>query len=393
MSNNRRTVRRIIREATTDQPLGIRRPNTYAIHENLFVRQMNEQERRRRHMVTSNTIEPPQSVGLSTDHSSEQFQFALVQFTMATTSSVLTAAEDDINEQCIICINMIQLKETIRVLKCKHKFHKSCIDRWLMSRLQCPICRQNVAASPEFCHLESPESLPPSSPPTVIDLTSPPGSPPDLTPTLTPLPLAVPPESTFDCTASRLPRSSPVHLPLMPPPHCPWWGAGSMQFCPVPMHMALLPSCVYHTLGTPSQLGVLPSHPRPPDNVIMHCPTTLPLWPAQHQSTCSNPFCTAPLTTYMWMPATASSTSDDFLPVFNRHPHSPAHSHFCDIPSHPPEHAPSMIPLTLPTSSLEPGTLNSTFLPSPNMNEEDLLFWFGESRQVILLSKILLAWK
>ncbi|KAI3967661.1 hypothetical protein MKX01_039571 [Papaver californicum] len=50
------------------------------------------------------------------------------------------------DENCSICLCELSNGETVRVLpKCKHIFHKECIDEWLPFRsLYCPICRAPV---------------------------------------------------------------------------------------------------------------------------------------------------------------------------------------------------------------------------------------------------------
>lgn len=46
--------------------------------------------------------------------------------------------------ECPICLDTFQINEEVRVLSCKHCFHKNCIDSWLKSMLKCPICRNSV---------------------------------------------------------------------------------------------------------------------------------------------------------------------------------------------------------------------------------------------------------
>ncbi len=48
-------------------------------------------------------------------------------------------------ENCFVCFEKYQCGELKRELpKCKHFFHKKCIDKWLKKKAQCPICRDNV---------------------------------------------------------------------------------------------------------------------------------------------------------------------------------------------------------------------------------------------------------
>lgn len=47
-------------------------------------------------------------------------------------------------DYCSICINDIDINNIIRVLKCKHQFHQTCIDTWLIHNNICPLCRTLV---------------------------------------------------------------------------------------------------------------------------------------------------------------------------------------------------------------------------------------------------------
>ncbi|KAJ6305081.1 hypothetical protein OIU78_020595 [Salix suchowensis] len=50
------------------------------------------------------------------------------------------------DKSCAICLDDYAHGELIRVLpRCKHMFHKDCIDNWLSSRNpSCPICRDQI---------------------------------------------------------------------------------------------------------------------------------------------------------------------------------------------------------------------------------------------------------
>ena len=42
--------------------------------------------------------------------------------------------------ECSICLDDIN-KKTMKILPCKHIFHKKCINRWLKNSIQCPLCK------------------------------------------------------------------------------------------------------------------------------------------------------------------------------------------------------------------------------------------------------------
>ncbi|KFK29980.1 hypothetical protein AALP_AA7G202100 [Arabis alpina] len=46
---------------------------------------------------------------------------------------------------CSVCLSEFEEEETLRLLpKCKHAFHLSCIDTWLRSHTNCPLCRAPI---------------------------------------------------------------------------------------------------------------------------------------------------------------------------------------------------------------------------------------------------------
>jgi hypothetical protein len=52
------------------------------------------------------------------------------------------AMTDMLNDKCQVCLEDYAESQELRMLQCKHGFHKDCVDRWLMEgRNCCPICR------------------------------------------------------------------------------------------------------------------------------------------------------------------------------------------------------------------------------------------------------------
>lgn len=48
--------------------------------------------------------------------------------------------------ECAVCMDSFLHGELIRTLPCCHRFHACCVDPWLTSRWQCPLCKHEVAA-------------------------------------------------------------------------------------------------------------------------------------------------------------------------------------------------------------------------------------------------------
>lgn len=50
--------------------------------------------------------------------------------------------------ECSVCLNEFREGETLRLLpKCSHAFHIPCIDTWLRSHTNCPLCRAGIVSN------------------------------------------------------------------------------------------------------------------------------------------------------------------------------------------------------------------------------------------------------
>lgn len=57
-------------------------------------------------------------------------------------SEIHSDPEDE--TECSICLNDIALGDQIRTTECGHKYHRCCLDLWLLRRGDCPLCKQEV---------------------------------------------------------------------------------------------------------------------------------------------------------------------------------------------------------------------------------------------------------
>ncbi|KAK8728129.1 hypothetical protein OTU49_009127, partial [Cherax quadricarinatus] len=55
-------------------------------------------------------------------------------------------------EVCVVCLEEYRPHQELRVLPCKHEFHRACVDPWLLQHRTCPLCNYNII---EGCY-ESP---------------------------------------------------------------------------------------------------------------------------------------------------------------------------------------------------------------------------------------------
>ncbi|CAF1115588.1 unnamed protein product [Rotaria sordida] len=58
-----------------------------------------------------------------------------------TTTYRKTSKSKSTDDKCAICLSEYKTGDTVKVLRCKHFFHPECIDPWLKTSNQCPICR------------------------------------------------------------------------------------------------------------------------------------------------------------------------------------------------------------------------------------------------------------
>ncbi|XP_055856273.1 E3 ubiquitin-protein ligase goliath isoform X2 [Episyrphus balteatus] len=67
--------------------------------------------------------------------------------------------KDGDSDCCAICIEAYKSSDCIRVLPCKHEFHKNCIDPWLIEHRTCPMCKLDVLKFYGYVIIDSHESI------------------------------------------------------------------------------------------------------------------------------------------------------------------------------------------------------------------------------------------
>ena len=60
------------------------------------------------------------------------------------------------DSMCIFCQDEYAAQDEVRVLPCKHGFHKPCVDEWLLANNSCPLCKVAVAPDEEEVEVKAP---------------------------------------------------------------------------------------------------------------------------------------------------------------------------------------------------------------------------------------------
>ncbi|XP_061574126.1 RING finger protein 150a [Cololabis saira] len=47
-------------------------------------------------------------------------------------------------DNCAVCIECYRPNDVVRILPCRHVFHKHCVDPWLLDHRTCPMCKMNI---------------------------------------------------------------------------------------------------------------------------------------------------------------------------------------------------------------------------------------------------------
>ncbi|KAJ4841246.1 hypothetical protein Tsubulata_047308 [Turnera subulata] len=79
-------------------------------------------------------------------------------------SNNMNVQELGIEYECPVCLSVFEEGEEVRQLpRCKHSFHAPCIDMWLYSHSDCPLCRAKVNPPPTSRRRMAADAMPENS--------------------------------------------------------------------------------------------------------------------------------------------------------------------------------------------------------------------------------------
>lgn len=56
-----------------------------------------------------------------------------------------TPSDDADAPRCAVCLESFSRGDLVSRLPCTHQYHRTCIERWLSSHVECPVCRVDLA--------------------------------------------------------------------------------------------------------------------------------------------------------------------------------------------------------------------------------------------------------
>ncbi|KAJ4824660.1 hypothetical protein Tsubulata_045327 [Turnera subulata] len=108
------------------------------------------------------SIREPQPFAAETPSSVENSMAQLIPAYKYQKSGGLAGDVDD-DRTCAICLCEFEEGEELRALpECMHSYHAACIDMWLYSHTNCPMCRTDATPLPQFMLITS-NTTPPES--------------------------------------------------------------------------------------------------------------------------------------------------------------------------------------------------------------------------------------
>ncbi|CAD5221937.1 unnamed protein product [Bursaphelenchus xylophilus] len=54
------------------------------------------------------------------------------------------AGDKELDSDCPVCIDPYRAGDIVRMLPCRHVFHKTCVDPWLLEHRTCPMCKSDI---------------------------------------------------------------------------------------------------------------------------------------------------------------------------------------------------------------------------------------------------------
>ncbi|CAG9537560.1 unnamed protein product [Cercopithifilaria johnstoni] len=64
---------------------------------------------------------------------------------------LIRVGDKELDTDCPVCIDPYRAGDIIRSLPCRHIFHKTCVDPWLLEHRTCPMCKNDILKAFGYC--------------------------------------------------------------------------------------------------------------------------------------------------------------------------------------------------------------------------------------------------
>ena len=80
----------------------------------------------------------------SDEHNSQMMNHEFSFFKLRETK--ITLIDKSNSDKCSICHEEFAINTIVKILPCKHFFHRDCLSEWVISnrKSKCPLCRKNI---------------------------------------------------------------------------------------------------------------------------------------------------------------------------------------------------------------------------------------------------------
>jgi len=56
----------------------------------------------------------------------------------------VTEIDSNLQGDCPVCLDQVLVGAEVRTLPCGHVYHRKCIDKWLIRKRKCPLCKYDI---------------------------------------------------------------------------------------------------------------------------------------------------------------------------------------------------------------------------------------------------------
>lgn len=66
------------------------------------------------------------------------------EYAKANKNKFISEFATNADQICVICFQEIENRQKVAKIVCMHKFHTSCLNRWVKQKQECPVCKTHL---------------------------------------------------------------------------------------------------------------------------------------------------------------------------------------------------------------------------------------------------------